>query len=70
MQGQSKMQEQRPVSFLAEKVKRMSTSGDSQEMMATIREYLLNERVQHATEIYEHTAHTARVIPIARLKAV
>jgi hypothetical protein len=62
--------EQKPVSFLAEKIKRMSTSGDSQEMMATIREYLLSERTAHASEIYEHTAHTAQVIPFARMRAV
>jgi hypothetical protein len=70
MREQSPRQEQKPVSFLAEKVKRMSTSGDSQEMMATIRDYLHNERSQHAAVIYEHTAHTAQVIPMARMRSV
>lgn len=62
--------EHKAVSFLAEKLKRMSTSGDSQEMMSTIRDYLQTERNQHASDIYEHTAHTAQVIPFARMRAV
>jgi hypothetical protein len=70
MQEPTSTQENKAVSFLAEKVKRMSTSGDSQEMMATIYEYLQNERSQHAAAVYEHTAHTAQVIPFARLRAV
>jgi hypothetical protein len=61
---------QKPASFLAEKMKRMSVNGDSQEMMATIREYLLSERTAHASEIYEHTAPAAQVIPLARMRAV
>jgi hypothetical protein len=61
---------QKQVSFLAEKIRRLQTSGDSQEMMATIRDYLQNERQSHATQVYEHTAHTAQVVPMARLKAV
>jgi hypothetical protein len=70
MQKPTSGHEQKAISFLAEKVKRMSTSGDSQEMMATIRDYLQTERSQHAAEIYEHTAHTAQVIPFARMRAV
>jgi hypothetical protein len=64
------MSDPRPVSFLAEKLKRMSTSGHSEEMQATIREYLQSERSQLAADFYEHTAHTARVIPFARMRAV
>jgi hypothetical protein len=70
MQKPNSLSGHKPVSFLAEKVKRLSTSGDSEEMRATIREYLQSERNQHATEIYEHTAQTARVIPFARMRAV
>jgi hypothetical protein len=64
------MQEQKAVSFLAEKVKRVSAGGDSQEMMATIREYLQNERDAHAAQVYERKANSARVIPFARMRAV
>ena len=70
MQKLTSGHEQKAISFLAEKVKRMSTSGDSQEMMATIRDYLQNERAQLTAEIYEHTAHTAQVIPFARMRSV
>ena len=63
-------QNQKQVSFLAEKIKRLQTSGDAQEMMSTIRDYLQNERQSHAAQVYEHTAHTAQVVPMARLKAV
>jgi hypothetical protein len=69
--NQKQTTNQRQASFLAEKVKRMQAGGgDAQEMMATIRDYLHNERQVRVTEVYEHTAHTAKVIPIARLKAV
>ena len=73
MQSANQKQTSFQKSFLAEKIKRMQAGGvdsRSQEMMATIRDYLQNERQVRVTEVYEHTAHTAQVIPIARLKAI
>ncbi|MBS2006726.1 MAG: hypothetical protein JST01_06785 [Cyanobacteria bacterium SZAS TMP-1] len=62
--------EQQPVSFIAEKIKRMQPAAGSPEMMAMMRDYLANERNAHAVVIYENTANTARVIPFARMRAL
>jgi len=66
--------EQQPVSFIAEKMKRMAASSNqaqnSEDMASMMRDYLMNERNAHAVVIYENTASTAKVIPFARMRAL
>ena len=67
--------EQQPVSFIAEKMKRMAASSNqanqnSEDMASMMRDYLMSERNAHAVVINENTASTAKVIPFARMRAL